>query len=204
MPKTWLQQKDQQVQKKIKVWKFTPTHILTHCLWVCNFLKIDLRRTVPPCCKRRPEFYSFFWQNSQCWKNFSSFWLIKQWILANEQTQVWQISSERRMPSNHSVDQKGSWLLFLGSQVMRGHLLNEYSINVKIYQYLQKLGRIWMKFTWIFVQKSVNVVTSISEDVFDQVCWAQCGKFFIFQSLIFYVKSTLEILEVKMCHFYRI
>ena len=28
-----------------------------------------------------------------------------------------------------------------------------------------------MKFTWIFVQKSVNVVTSISEDVFDQVCW---------------------------------
>ena len=42
MPKTWLQQKDQQVQKKIKVWKFTPTHILTHCLWVCNFLKIDL------------------------------------------------------------------------------------------------------------------------------------------------------------------
>ena len=63
---------------------------------------------------------------------------------------------------------------------MRGHLLNEYSINVKIYQYLQKLGRIWMKFTWIFVQKSVNVVTSISEDVFDQVCWAQCGKFFIF------------------------
>ena len=122
MPKTWLQQKDQQVQKKIKVWKFTPTHILTHCLWLCNFLKIDLLVPTELFHHVVNDALNFivFWQNSQCWKIFQVFWLIKQWILANEQTQVWQISFERRMPSNHSVDQKGSWLLFLGSQVMRG------------------------------------------------------------------------------------